>query len=575
MVTSGKKHVSRSYASQQEEIQDTQNGNGHLKAFQAKAKRNNQLTSYTDIRSRERTAGVTSLVDFSRGEFQSRETGLTFYGIPRNDTNTDPSLRFIDPYTDQYKGRLINCFLFDPICNEAIRVRVAHLLGSATSINFYPSTGVIYDSDVAAKQALLSIINEQQQSQLREYIWKVEDKICHLRDHLYTSIIQSFAGGRSALYYETAKLKNDYGVPEGTPVAIKPLHFSYLGQVKVDPETWELDSVEYKDNIFQKLQTADDIARGTNYYVPANKMIYFVREDEHMTPNDYLYGKSILQSVLSSSETLRYIIEEDLPELNKSQWAGSGFFEFQGMANEEIQNLLDALEPGLKTAFNQPAKYTAIPAMGDATSLIKQLTELLQFMLIKLKVPTFLMNREDVTNRATTDTVSQIWQLTTLEQDRDWLRQILQRQWYDVLIYLETGIKPFDLKYEVRLEFESKLFTDILSKAQAITLMINAGVISRIEGREMLGLGPLETSIEGLSGLNPQDMQAVNDAMANINQQQTQQVQNANQNVSGFDLQTNNAVKKAQTLQGLRSATSMISKKAPPLATQVPQKGIV
>jgi hypothetical protein len=530
------------------------------------------LQNYNHIRpgGRERQASA-NLIDWSQmGEFASRSTGLsTFYGIPTYDANSDPALRFIDPYDDVYKGRLINCFLFDPIVNEAIRVRVSHLLGSATSINFYPDTGVIYDSQQAAQTALTAVISDIEQKSLRDFIFKVESKICRLREHLYPAVIQSFVGGRSALYYELAKKNNAYGVPELCPVAIKPLHFSYLGQVKVDVNTWELDSVEYKDTVFESQKTQDQLDKGLNYYIPANRLIYLPREDEHMTPNDYLYGKSVIQPILSMSETLRFIIEEDLPEINKSQWAGSGFFEFTGMDNDDIQAVLDDIEPGINIGFNQPVKYTNIPAQGNVQALTSQLTEILQFMLIKLKVPTYLMNREQITNRATTETISQIWQITTLEQDRDWLREQLQRQWYDPLIELKTGIRAFDLKYKIVLEFQQKVFSDILSKAQAIVLLLNALVISRIEGREMLGLGPLDESVQGLGSLNPLDQKAVNDALAKINTAATNQVQAANNNVSGLDVQkelaSTNPVKKAKTLNQLRLATAAISKQAPPI----------
>jgi hypothetical protein len=119
------------------------------------------------------------------------------------------------------------------------------------------------------------------------------------------------------------------------------------------------------------------------------------------------------------------------------------------------------------------------------------------------------------------------------------------------------------LKYKLVLEFQQKVFSDILSKAQAIVLLINSLVISRIEGREMLGLGPLDESIQGLGSLNPLDQKAVNDVLARLNQSATNQLQTANTNVSGLDLQTTNPIKKAKTLQALQQATSTISKQAP------------
>lgn len=525
-----------------------------------------QIHSSSLLVGREKQAS-SQLIDWSQGEFTSRSSGLAYYGVPSpyGYQGTDPELRFLDPYDDQYKGRLINAFLFDPIINEAIRVRVSHLLGSAHSINFYPDTGVIYDSQLAAQQALSQILTDQEQKALRDFIFKVESKICKLNTYLPSAVIQSFVGGRSALYYETAKKTNDYGVPEGTPIAIKPLHFSYLGQVSVDPETWSLDSVEYKDNIFEKLKTQEQIANSQNYYIPHDRMIYFTREDEHMTPNDYFYGKSVIQPILSCSETLRYIIEEDLPEINKSQWAGTGFFEFSGMADEDIQEVLDRIEPGLNIGFNQPTKYTNIPAQGNAQSLTNQLTELLQFMLVKLKVPTFLMNHEQITNRATTDTVSQIWQITTLEQDRNWLRQTLQDQWYDMLIELFTGVKAYDRKYKIVIEFESKLFEDFLSKAQGVTLLLNAGVITRPEGREMLALGPIQQSIEGLSALNPMDQKTTTDMLSQINQQQQQQQQQQ-------AIPTVNPISQAKTVQGLMAATAAIRKGTSVIAQEQQQQ---
>jgi len=46
-------------------------------------------------------------------------------------------------------------------------------------------------------------------------------------------------------------------------------------------------------------------------------------------------------------------------------------------------------------------------------------------------VPTFLVGKEDVTNRATTATIMDAWSKSKLEKERTWLRGIIEPQWND------------------------------------------------------------------------------------------------------------------------------------------------
>jgi hypothetical protein len=130
--------------------------------------------------------------------------------------------------------------------------------------------------------------------------------------------------------------------------------------------------------------------------------------------------------------------------------------------------------------------------------------------------------------------VGLVWEVTTLEHDRDWIRRILKRFWYSPIQQRVFDAKSiFELKTVVAVEFAKTQFVDLESKARAIRLLngitdIQTGMplLDTIEMREMLGLPPLRVSVLASN-------QNLEETMAKVAEVNDKTLEQTNNNVDG------------------------------------------
>lgn len=396
--------------------------------------------------------------------------------------------KFKDPYGPEFKKVLYDMFVNDYVSAEAVNIRCWAAYAPQTEGQLMPMGERVYESNEELQTDLdKSGYKEKERKKMLEYIEKV-NRFTGFRYYQQDIAKQSFVGGRAACFIETFEKKNDYDLPIGTPAIIKPLHWSFLDQVRVDTASWRLDSVRYKD-----FETNDNPLA----FVPASRLVYITRNDHMITPNNLYYGLSDYHSIWKVSNIIRQAEEVDFPEIVTSFWAGSGIFKFTNMNSTEIDNFMESLGPGLFRGFNSRVEYQPVNLKHDGWFLMTLLQNMISHLLMKLRVPEFLYSMDKATSRSAVEIQMNVFRDVVLAADRWWMEHHLQQQWYDHLIGLWTN-EPDPRKHTLRFvqRYTPLSFEDILAKANSLELLARRYMIDRYEGRQYLGLKPNNKNLD-------------------------------------------------------------------------------
>lgn len=342
------------------------------------------------------------------------------------------------------------------------------------------------DVEALHNQALEIVMTQREYLDMKNEIDRIE-RTTRFHPMLYNTVLHSMVYGRAVLYVETGA--------DDLPVALKLFNSQLLGYVKVDPNTWELDAVQYRD------------FEAPNDYVPSDEIIYLPNKDYNISPYSLYYGLSELEPILDDSETNRMMSSEDFKEIARSSWAARGFLHIDTKNDAEVANIVNALQPNLLVGTNMPIQYQEINLPNHLLNLLELRDRNKISILQALEVPSPLVpGFEMITNRSTLEKVLVAWKESHLSAKRTWLRDYMEPQWYDTLaskILNEKNIE--DMKVKVKMEFVDITLEIFSEKAAALLPLYINGVI------------PLEKILESL------DMEDVLEQMKIIQQQQERQ----------------------------------------------------
>jgi hypothetical protein len=421
----------------------------------------------------------------------ARNTGYS------TDYSEDKRYRFRDPYSDKYKNRLANAWYFDAVINQAIVIRSSNILGKNMRTVLEADPYIILGTDVAPAKALSDVINEAEQKKLMDYIKRVE-RITGIYDKYESLILDHFIGGRSAKYMQPANKEAmaKYELPEGTPTHLIDLEWQRLGQIKLDKDD-NIEKIEYRDA--SKFPVNDDTTpedeKGYAKFLDYEKLIYYPR-------NDRFYGRSIIQTILSCSEQNRMMNDQDLPEITKARWAPSMLFWSKEMSVEELQDFLEDRDPAKDSAVRAEIHSEKLQTEADPGPLSDLRVANVQFMIMQLDVPSFLMKMENVTNRATVVSVLATWRNLTLENDREKFRRAMWSQFYKKLVKLHfKDTADFDIltwDAQIGFIFNNLSVTDDESESKVIDILQKHGIESPRESRRRMNLPPEMEEVDAM-----------------------------------------------------------------------------
>jgi hypothetical protein len=418
-------------------------------------------------------------------------------------------LKFKDPLSKKTKRRLEQVSQ-DYVVSSALATLIYYVLGRGMKATIYPVTREQLKTQEEVDAKLNDVIKEfslgpESMKEFQDFIDMVDLNCGLYEQHLAEAMAQAYIFGRAALWIVRANSTIEqeeqlvkWGFKEGVPVALRPLDSSNLGQVTVDTKSWEPKRIAYEGNLGES-----DAFTGRRHEmeeINTSELIYFTRDDYNIIPDSYNYGQTRLLDAIAVSENKRRLTKKVLAEINNNQWAGLNVYEIAGMSAKDMQAFADTLKPARNKITNQPVKVHNINPQFDMNGNLEQLKQLTLELLMAMKVPSFLMNFESVTNRATAQGVAHIWQQTVLEAERNWLRNILWKYWYKPLMQLFFPDTSFlYMKIKVLLEFQSIEFSSLFEKSIAVNNLLAARIISIREAREMLQMPPFPPDQEGMA----------------------------------------------------------------------------
>lgn len=461
-----------------------------------------------------------------------------FYTMPRALEGDDivpqeiDELKFKDPLSKKTKRRLEQVSQ-DYVVASALATLIYYVLGRSMKATIYPVTREQLKTQEEVDEKLNDVVKEFSlgPESLQEFqdFTDMVDLNCSLYEyHLPEAMAQAHIFGRSALWIVRANATIEeeerlvgWGFREGVPIALRPLDSSNLGQVTVDTKSWEPIRVAYDGNMGSNAGgqfggpavSSKGVGSHEGMEIDISELIYFTRDDYNMIPDSYNYGTARIVDAIAISENKRRLTKKVLAEINNNQWAGTNVYEIAGMSSKDMQLFADTLKPGRTKITNQPVKVHSINPQFDMNGNMEQLKQLTLELLMAMKVPSFLMNYEAVTNRATSQGVAHIWQQTVLEAERNWLRNVLWRYWYKPLMEWYFPEERFlYMKIKILLEFQSIEFSSLFEKSIAVNNLLAGRIISIREAREMLQLPPFPPDQDMMM---EEQLAIVEDLMAN------------------------------------------------------------
>lgn len=413
-----------------------------------------------------------------------------------------------DPYTWPMKVRFEESYRMDPVVRSAINRKVAFILGKK-----FDTTFDVIDSFMSpheARTAINIIASDTEFFKAKRLIDRVMRR-CNFTQKLKGTVIQSKVYGRSAMLVE-ATPEADGG--DGFPDNIKILNSKLLGQVRIDEYTWQLQQIQYNTN-----------SRGLNdpyNFLDAADIVYFTNLDYHISPYTIHYGLSDIEPIAHISEVNRILNEEDLKETNVGMWAGYGLIKIPSFRNPaEVQSFLQQFQPGKWSAISQDITVEVHELSGDIGHLINERNENEKLILRALNVPSMILGFEDVQNYATAQEVMLAWKESVIEEERAWINQILEPQWFDTLLAKALNIEDITkLKFKMMLEFEDIAFENLKDKVLAVLPLYEAGLIPADKVLEFLGFDDVVDQLSDLNDIKQkgqQDMQDQQNEAANTN----------------------------------------------------------
>jgi hypothetical protein len=248
----------------------------------------------------------------------------------------------------------------------------------------------------------------------------------NFRKVLHAAGIQASIYGRSCI----EKVRN----PDGSIARLNVLNSKLLGDIEVNPETWEFLGVHYRD-----LPKQDDLLEAEN-------IIYITRNDYHVSSGSMYYGLSDLEPIVDGSETKRIIKQEDLKEIARALWAGFGWMQFNdpNVTQEQMAEIVANMKSGAWTATDHTVTLTVQEIAQNAPMLLAIINEMNLETARDLAIPSPLIGYENKQNYSNLVQTLIAWKESDLDAERRWLKDLIESQFLKEIFKRELdkqGIK--------------------------------------------------------------------------------------------------------------------------------------
>lgn len=375
-----------------------------------------------------------------------------------------------DPYTTPLKYMMLDSILNDGNVSRAIKTLITFTLGQQIKPKLISRIDPDEQIDENGSTTWNGVtIKHQDLLRLIKYIENRQDVDFRIR--LQGAMKQSYAFGRGALGIQYGPLEFEGKTYQNIPTALRPLSSLFLGYVTIDNDTWRPQTVVYAS-----------LTSSMTNPVPMEDLIYLVHEDDNTQPRSVGYGTSLLLSSIHLSESIRYAQEVAVKEIFESLWAGM----LEIKANSRVPGVLSAISSSFQTGagksfvHNQDITVTPHKIEHDLDKMIAAMETMSTMIGRAIGVPSPLMNQEAVTNRATLEEVLSAWEVSRLRNEREWLSDALEDQWYDKILMSVFGAKDVSqCPIKLTLDYVSITFIKPEDKLPMMQQMLETGLFTK------------------------------------------------------------------------------------------------
>ena len=371
------------------------------------------------------------------------------------------------------RGQILQCidgYHNDGTLRVMVDKRTDFMLGNRPKYSVNPNEDVLVDD--LTETALEAIMNEAEVKDFKLKTNKVNRK-CMLHEHLTSLVKSCFVVGRSAGGIER-EINEDFPY-FGEPTSIKLLNPLRLKSPKVGSRNYEFEGLYYDFGEPDR----------SNVLIDANHLLPLWINDHNLYDNTLYTGMSAIWPILSIAQANTYINDEDIPESAKSLWAKWGFVYVGDKNADSMTKFEKNAKVGTLFYHNNPMLDAKI---FDLKQDIRELTDVrmanMKAMCINFGFPMFLLF-EDSANFATAKEVMQGYKAGVLERDRTWLRNFLERYWYDPMLADHLNISDLDelldAKIKVKAAFDDVNFETRRDIAETDIQYLNANVMLPID----------------------------------------------------------------------------------------------
>ena len=419
--------------------------------------------------------------------------------LPKGDNALDKQDKFTQVYDVDYLSRLQNAAEFDPTIKKAARVKSWYVMRRGKGIK--QRMEMHSTREFETRKEYDSYFNELfPDTEGRDAVFKYVDNVC-IDSNVHTALSEMYElaiyFGRAAtikIFMDEAGIKDrGWDVSkqyfDKTPILFQPLSPMLMGNVTVDQRTWQPTYLWYEDSIFGKDPQGQPLPSG---WIPAGNMMYMARRDIHLIPNKLRYGLSDLSSLLPISELCRQLYSDVLGEAVSNLILPSLFLVFDSLDKESMQEIIDSYQQGGIMGRNKDVGVEPMDFNVNLPAIVDLMKALQRMVYAALEVPYLFGGDEGEFNRSVAETVTDVWQKTVLDPERDVIQDIYDGQFIGPLVsdYMEQYYKGKSYEWNTeRLRFVLKFpkidFANIVDKADGLTKLIDAGVITTRQAQLM------------------------------------------------------------------------------------------
>ncbi len=247
-------------------------------------------------------------------------------------------------------------------------------------------------------------------------------------------------------------------------------------------------------------------------------MIQFHYQPHQISAHTEGYGYTPLESILNLAEGLNIFYEEDVKEIQRSAWLSSILLTVntaglrRAEAQARIKSVVDSIDPGKIIGVGGQGENGLKAESLDLKSDLGGLSQIGEYQEAKIfkafRVPQFLVQSEDIANRATADKAAELFLSGVIQSDQMWLSANLDDQWYDPFLRDKLGLDDDEpLPFRITRKFKIPTVSEFIDLADGLLKLLQGGVWDIEQANEKLGTPEVADRIANQDTVMPQQQQ--------------------------------------------------------------------